>query len=135
MSTVPIFVYNCSRILAIAIRENEKIKRIKNGNKEQKKSQYADDTSLTMHFCNESINTTFDIFDDLGKSSGLKINYNKTEILRIGSMKSANSRLYTAKEVSWSNDSIRILGIEITVLTMISKNLIFFHLSVKWKTS
>ena len=48
--------------LAIAIRENEKIKGIKIGNKEQKISQYADDTSLTMHFCNESINATFDIF-------------------------------------------------------------------------
>ena len=74
-----------------------------------------------MHFCNESINATFDIFDDFGKSSGLKINYSKTEILRIGSMKSSNSRLYTAKEVSWSNDSIRILGIEITVNNDIEK--------------
>ena len=74
-----------------------------------------------MHFCNESINATFDIFDDFGKSSGLKINYNKTEILRIGSMKSSNNRLYTAKEVSWSNDSIRILGIEITVNNDIEK--------------
>ena len=108
--------------LVIAIRENEKIKGIKSGNKEEKISQYADDTSLTMHFCNESINATFDIFDDFGKSSGLKINYNKTEILRMGSMKSSNSRLYTAKEVSWSNDSIRILGIEITVNNDIEKN-------------
>ena len=62
-----------------------------------------------------------DIFDDFGKSSGLKINYNKTEILRIGSMKSSNSRLYTAKEGSWSNDSIRILGIEISVNNDIEK--------------
>ena len=82
--------------LAIVVRENEKIKGIEIGNKEQKRSQYADDTSLTMHFCNESINATFDIFDDFGKSSSLKINYNKREILRICSMKSSNSRLYTA---------------------------------------
>ena len=107
--------------LAIAMRENEKIKGIKIGSKEPKKSQYADDTSLTMLFCNESINATFDIFDDFGRSSGLKINYNKTEILRIGSMKSSNRRLYTIKEVSWSNDSIRILGIEITVNDDIEK--------------
>ena len=36
--------------LAIVVRENEKIKGIEIGNKEQKLSQYADDTSLTMHF-------------------------------------------------------------------------------------
>ena len=36
-------------------------------------------------------------------------------------MKSTNSRLYTAKEVSWSSDSIRTLGIEITVNDDIEK--------------
>ena len=36
MSTVPIFVYNCSRNISNSHKGNEKIKGIKMGNKEQK---------------------------------------------------------------------------------------------------
>ena len=101
-------------ILAIAIRDNKNINGIAFGNIEQKISQYADDTCLTIHLCQESLIQTFDIFNRFGKDSGLKINYDKTEILRIGSIRHSNCRLYTKEIVSWTNDPIAVLGIKIS---------------------
>ena len=43
--------------------------------------------------------------------SGLKINYDKTSVYRIGSLKNTNARLYTQKPLIWTNEPINILGV------------------------
>ena len=44
------------------------------------------------------------------KYSGLRVNYNKTQIMRLGSLKNADSELITQGTISWSR-RIKILGI------------------------
>jgi hypothetical protein len=71
-------------ILACAIRDNPKIRGIKIGTTEFKISQYADDTCIFVEDQN-SFQNTFTIVEMFSKCSGLRINRNKSEALRIGS--------------------------------------------------
>ena len=79
----------CAEFLAEDIRQNNKIQGIKIGPKDFKIKQYADDTQIFSHFTVNKIIKTFSKFSSV---SGLKINYNKTEVMRIGSIKKL--RLY-----------------------------------------
>ena len=102
-----------AEILALNIRQNRDIKGININGKESKISQYADDTSLTLSFDENTIITVQQTFDLFHSASGLKVNYDKTEILRIGSLKNSNARLINCKKVKWTNGPITLLGIHI----------------------
>ena len=75
--------------------------------------QYADNTSAYSYFTQQSINTIFDELTFFQKQTGLTINYDKTSIYRVVSLKNSKAELYTAKPAAWTNDSISVLGIEI----------------------
>ena len=72
----------CAEILAIQTRDNAKIEGIDIGNKNYKILQYA-----------ESINAILKTFGEFTKVSGLKINFDKSEVLRIGQVKNSNLRI------------------------------------------
>ena len=76
----------CAEILAANIRDNNKIQEIKFSNREQKLIQYADDTQLFLLDI-RSIMESISVLDDLKKISGLKVNYEKSEIACLGSLK------------------------------------------------
>ena len=82
----------CAEILAMQTRENAKIEGIDNGNKNYKILQYADDTQLFTKFKAESINAILKTFGEFTKVSGLKINFDKSEVLRIGQKKQLNNK-------------------------------------------
>ena len=103
-------------ILANFIRENKDIKGITIGDTEYKLSQYADDTTLSVLYDANTINVMFRTFDHFEQISGLKVNYNKTEVLRIGSIRHSNAKLYTTKPLKWSDTgSLSLLGVNISV--------------------
>ena len=43
---------------------------------------------------------------------GLEVNYDKTALYRIGSLKKAKALLYTQQNIKWS-DKLNILGVEV----------------------
>ena len=53
----------------------------------------------------------FSILKAFTSFSGLKVNYNKTEILRIGSLRNTNARYYSELPLFWTDGPIKILGI------------------------
>ena len=101
-------------ILALYIRQNKDIDGISIGNIIYKITQYADDTCLTVPFCPQTLNEIINTFQKFESLSGLKVNYDKTEILRIGSLKDSDAELYTIKPLKWSDGPIKILGIFLT---------------------
>ena len=103
----------CVEILGISIRGNEKIKGIEINGNSSKISQFADDATLTVLFCQETLDTIIATLDKFYLISGLKVNYDKTEVLRIGSMKNSLAKLYTQKPLRWTQDPMTILGIKI----------------------
>ena len=103
-----------AEILAHKIRENQNIKGIKVNGQEKKLSQFADDTVLFSLFESDSLNGIINTFSHYENNTGLKVNYDKTIIYRIGSLRDSDAKLYTVKEFKWTSNDIDVLGIRIT---------------------
>ena len=101
----------CAEILAMQTRDNAKIEGIDVGNKNFKILQYADDTQLFTKFKADSINAILKTFGEFTNVSGLKINFDKLEVLRMGQIKNSNLRVKTDLELKWTNESLKVLGI------------------------
>ena len=106
-----------AEILSLYIRQNKNIKGLKIGDQSYKISQYADDTVLTIPFCEETLQEIEKTFESFTQISGLKVNYDKTEILRIGSIRNSDAKFITKKQLKWKNNDIQVLGITITSCT------------------
>lgn len=105
----------CAEILGILIRNNEDIKGIVVKDKECKISQFADDTEFTLDGSEKSFTTTFQVLDAFAKISGLKINYDKTLAVWIGSEKYSDKRFMPHYRIVWDPGIFRLLGIKFTV--------------------
>ena len=79
----PLFLY-VAEILATKIKQNKKIYGIRIGQHEEKISQYADNTNLWSVNSEESINAIIDELDCFYQSTGLRVNYEKTVLYKIG---------------------------------------------------
>ena len=82
-------------------------------NYEYKIIQFADDTSLFSLFDQETIDKAIHTLSKFERNSGLKLIYEKSSVYRIGSFHNSNAQIYIAKELVWTNDPIKMLGIEI----------------------
>lgn len=74
-------------LVAIEIRNNNKIKGITIQDMEHKIFQFADDMNLTLLFERETLFELIETFDIFESVTGLKVSYDKTSIYRIGSLK------------------------------------------------
>ena len=90
----------------------------------KKLGQYANDMWIALKHRKECYLALFNKLDRFAAFSGLRVNYNKTEILRIGSLRDSNASYYVDKPLHWSDGPIRILGIQVTsnVLEMTKLN-------------
>ena len=100
-------------VLGEKIRQNEKIKGIyENEQIKPKHGQFADDLWAIVKAEEESYREIIKEFDLFEKNTGLKINYDKTQVVRIGSMRKANAKYYSEKPIQWS-EGTKILGFHI----------------------
>ena len=106
----------CLEILAINIRLNKDIRGIMVGNEEIKLEMFADDMTAFLRD-HTSLDTLLNMVDSFSLHSGLKINFEKTEVLFLGNdqksttetvISLARNRKITAKK------AIKILGVHFT---------------------
>ena len=71
----------CIEILAIKMKNNEKIKGIKKIYKEFIPTQYADDTSVILDVSEEPLNETLSELENYAKILGRKVNFSKTHVV------------------------------------------------------
>ena len=90
----------CAEILAILIRRNSDIKGINLVNKE-KNNMLADDTSMLLDGSEKSLVTCLNVLKYFAKISGLRINYDKKQVIWIGSMKYSSHRLNAGNALEW----------------------------------
>ena len=74
-------------------------------------SQNADDIWVAIKANRENLDTLMRIFEDFCSFSGLKINYDKTQVLRLGSLKDSDAQIYTQKPLNWVKE-ITVLGVK-----------------------
>ena len=117
------FLFNLVvEILAIQLRKDERIKPIKMGNAEQLLNQYADDADVASDFQQQSLDAILEILDTFRWNTGLTVSYEKTSIYRIGSLKDSNAELYTQKPIAWTNEGLKVLGINVVHQNVIDSN-------------
>ena len=101
----------CAEILAINLRSNDIIKGIPVEDIENLLGQFADDMDMYL-MCEEcSLEQVFQTLERFKALSGFTVNYDKTLIYRIGSLKNSQASLYTNKTVVWTNGPIKVLGV------------------------
>ena len=101
----------CAELLAILVRENKHIRGITIREVEYLLGLFADDTDTYTLHDQQTIAQLFNTIEYFGDMSGLTINYDKTSIYRVGSLKNTNARLYTQRPIQWTNNPINILGV------------------------
>ena len=101
----------CAEFLATKIRKNKTIKGININNIELTISQYSDDTSATLDGTERSLNQTLEELSRFSKISGLNINFDKTQLVWIGSEKFSTRSIKTKWNFSWGSNQFNLLGI------------------------
>ena len=100
-------------ILGLKIRANENILGVNCGHYIKKQAQFADDLWAILMAKQQSVDAFFNIIEGFAKCTGLRINYDKTQIMRLGSLKNSDAKLVTQETISWSR-RVKILGIYFT---------------------
>ena len=80
-------------------------------NKEEKGAQYADDFWLMLENDQDNLNEVINELEQFKHFSGLKVNYHKSVVLRIGPIALSTQELSTKYGLKWSSGPIKILGI------------------------
>ena len=100
-------------IISLKLKQNKNIKGIKLCGNTKITSQYADDLWTAMKNDKKSFETQIKILKEFGQFSGLHVNFNKTEILRIGSLRNTDAKFYSTLPIKWSDGLVKILGFHI----------------------
>ena len=101
----------CAEILSVRIRNNKNIKGIKIDNIEIKFSQYADDASAFLDGSKQSLEAILKELETFADISGLKTNFDKTQVVWIGAKKYSTDSIKTRWKLSWGTTQFKLLGI------------------------
>lgn len=99
-------------IIALKIRQNDNIKGIHIGSKTKKLDQYVDDLWNVILAEKESFDELLYEYSEFQDFSGLAINYNKTEVLRLGSLCHTDAKFYSTLPLKWSDGPVKVLGMQ-----------------------
>ena len=110
----PYYFLICAEILAILLRENKEIKGFNINNFSSILGQFADDMDMYLLFEKGTINNVVKTLNSFQQNLGFKVNYDKTTVYRIGSLRNSEAKIYTQPMLNWSNNPIEVLGVRIT---------------------
>ena len=111
-------------VLGINIRKNSDIKGIcVDGETEIKSGQFADDTTLFSIHDQTSLQAIIDTLIIFERNSGLKLNYDKSSVYQIGSLRNSNAKVYPTKELNWTNEKVNMLGTDIRNSDIVKANM------------
>ena len=106
----------CVEVLGNKVRNDNQIKGIKVMNTECKLSQYADDTTMILDGSKPSFTRAISVLDEFALVSGLKVNYEKTECLWIGTRLFSPDVYFSGKPIKWAVEKVFALGVWFSVI-------------------
>ena len=101
-------------LLGLGLRQNKGIQGIMINGEEIKSGQFADDLWTSILATDDNVRNTLVEIDQFSDFSGLKLNMDKTAAIRIGSLRNSDAKFYTERQLFWSPNAIKILGIYVT---------------------
>ena len=75
---------------------------------------FADDLGLLLKYDQQAWEEVVYELSQFQSQSGMLINYDKTEIYRMGSIRNTNAKFYANKKLQWTNDPVKVLGVYVT---------------------
>ena len=104
-----------AEILSLLIKKNKDIKGIKLADDvEALLSQFADDTSLFLDGTEKCFKACVYCLEEFTELSGLKMNFEKTQIVWIGSTKNSETKFMRDKNFIWNPGIFKVLGITLS---------------------
>ena len=100
--------------VSLKLKQNNEIKPINIDGINKLLSQYADDLWTATKFDRKSFDAQIGVFEQFRKFTGLAINYNKTEVHRVGALAKTEAEIYSRYPLIWSDGPVRVLGLNIT---------------------
>ena len=101
----------CAEVFGIGLRNNINITGMAVNELKEKLIQFADDTQILLNGAQQSLNESISMLDLFEIISGMKVNFDKSEIAKLGSLK--NEEYQLLKEVKFTESSLKILGVNI----------------------
>ena len=98
-------------MLAHKIRNDKDITGIVVNGVEYKISQFADDTAILLDGTDKFFKSILNILNEFANYSGLKVNFEKTHVIWIGSLKYTTRSIKTRWKLNWNTYSFKLLGI------------------------
>ena len=80
-------------------------------------SQYADDTIITIAYSEHNLRKAVNIFETFAICSGLKLNYDKNQVMPLGSIKHEYDILVPESGFEWCEGPIKCIGVDICHIT------------------
>ena len=121
----PVLFNLAVEVLALSLRQNKDIEGLKVGGVHKKLGQYADDMWTICKGNKTACKNLLNTFDEFAEISGLKINYDKSQVLPLGSLRNTDFELtmITDKPLQVVTQ-LRVLGIWVSANKgeMINKN-------------
>ena len=102
-----------AELLAVEIRGDKNIKCAFVNEIKQLLNQYADDMDVSTRCEATSIRAVIGHIERFGQSTGFKLNYDKTTVYRVGSMKHTSAKKYT-EGLNCTMEGLNILGVDVT---------------------
>ena len=78
---------------------------------ENKLSQFADDMDLYLLYKKEVLEAAINALTKYANNTGLRVNYDKSVMHKIGSACKSNAKFYTSKKFQWSDEDMNVLGV------------------------
>lgn len=110
----PFFYLLCGQIFSHLITNNPNIRGIRINDVEELLSQFADDTDLFLSYEPVTFREIDSVFQIIHDHMGFTVNYDKTTVYRIGSLRNTNAIMYTKRPLAWTNDPINVLGVTVS---------------------
>ena len=98
-------------VLVMLLHKNKKIKGFQLKNKEILAILFADDLGLILQYDEKAWSEVTFEFNRFQNLSGMKINYEKSLVYRIGSLKDSDARFYSARKLFWTKKPFKVLGV------------------------
>ena len=76
-------------------------------------SQFADDSDLFPKYNKKMLHIIVEALSKAEDHLGLKVNYEKSSIYQIGSLKNSDAKLYTVRNIVWTELPLKVLGVHI----------------------
>ena len=121
----------CTEFLTLAFKTNNQIEGLKINNKTHKTSQYADDTSVFIKASERNLQESLNTLNWFYLRSGLKINFSKTKVIKIGPIRETDRRFCRENDLDWVSN-FTALGIDYDVMNI--KNITINNIENKIKS-